>query len=1236
MHPSHAPTLTVKPHPFAPDTTVVQLQAGMTIVDVLNDHQVQESDGCHLHVSIDGRVIPRDRWQWEKLEPEQLVTVQAIPHDGGGGAESQESKNIGSIIAGVVLIIVGVVLVAYGGYFGVSLITMGLGLVAGGVAGLIAPFPQLAGPPQQDERIHSLTGIQNRANPWGMVPLVYGRHRIFPTFGAQQFTEIVGDDQYIRAVFVMEGPVSFSDHRIGGVPIADLEGVQIETRSGLSGDSPLTLYPYTWVEKPIAIEFDAPDWVSGNTTSYKHNITAPATDQISLDVTFPEGIIIFPANGGRASQSVFVTIEYKLVTSGTWLNPFGGEVEIPGFSSALLRRNYTWDVASGRGQYDIRMRFRFVGTTNPNDTVRGRPVWTVVRSITIPQTADEEPIQGDGLAKIAIRIKASGQLEGFLDSYNCIVQRLVAVWNGSSWDENQATRNPTWAYTDILTNPTINPQAVSRDRIDTTTMLDWATNNAAAGRSFDRIFEARPTVFQALQEIGPAGRASYQMKSNGLHSVVQDTLQTIPRQLFNRRNILNYRGSRGFPDELHGLRISFKNERVDWGDDERVVYDDGYTAANATKFQNLRFPGVTDPEAIFKLGRYWLADLRLRPERHLFETDMEFLVAQRGDLVLVQHDVMVVGLGGRRVTAVGTSGSDVTTITLDRPVEMEMGKSYGVRIRMTDGSTVEVNQHAVDTVVGEQETLTFTTPIPNSVFQPVEDDLVSFGLFDLETLPCLIHAVEPRGSDLRCTVTCINEGAGVHDADTGPIPAHDPKITLPTDFGYPPEPVIDALTSDDFVSVKQPDGSTWARIIVSLKPQPPVGNPNKFTVLLRWKEAEGEDWQNRTYPYLSNNIYAEPVNNGVTYDIEVRNYNLLNGHTSKPTTVQHTVDVAAAVPPDIDSITTENNWVVWSYASRPSDFLGYEVRYRQGNKVHWDSGIKAHDNFVSETRFSLDSIPPGTQTVMVKAVDRLLNYSTNPAAMITDLGLPLEEQNIIFTYDEHGAGFPGTITDGTVVGGDLLADDIGDTFWPTDPNSKFWQTDPDSLFWASAYKEMVYEFSIGISGWFKPFTLRLETDIEADSYTIEYQGDSRQPFWQDDSAPFWADDATPFWDQTVIPFRPWPHELKNAQASNYTFRITTSPGRIRGAIRSLTVVIDVDDVREFFENLSLSASGTIVTPTKAFKYIKGVEVTPNSPLGQFVNVQVQKINNATAVVLTPIDTNGQAVDGVADVELVGY
>ena len=108
---------------------------------------------------------------------------------------------------------------------------------------------------------------------------------------------------------------------------------------------------------------------------------------------------------------------------------------------------------------------------------------------------------------------------------------------------------------------------------------------------------------------------------------------------------------------------------------------------------------------------------------------------------------------------------------------------------------------------------------------------------------------------------------------------------------------------------------------------------------------------------------------------------------------------------------------------------------------------------------------------------------------------------------------------------------------------------PEQLFWGVGWQEMTYTFTLGISAYYEPLALRLESTIQADAVQIFYQTDSIEIFWGADDALFWdPDDQALFWDQTKPAFRPMPWQLKPAKGQIYTFKLITASGATQGII----------------------------------------------------------------------------------------
>jgi hypothetical protein len=93
-------------------------------------------------------------------------------------------------------------------------------------------------------------------------------------------------------------------------------------------------------------------------------------------------------------------------------------------------------------------RAKLYGDAN-DDKIKDTVVWTALRSI---KRAD--PISfPKPLALVALRIKASDQLSGIINTFNCICTSLVKAWNGASWDDDAVSQIPSDLFRHALQGP---------------------------------------------------------------------------------------------------------------------------------------------------------------------------------------------------------------------------------------------------------------------------------------------------------------------------------------------------------------------------------------------------------------------------------------------------------------------------------------------------------------------------------------------------------------------------------------------------------------------------------------------------------------------------------------------------------------------------------------------------------------------------------------------------------------
>jgi hypothetical protein len=665
------------PRPFSTYRVDLEVPPGQTIAQILAGLQIPP--WAHARVFLDDWLVDPEWYPRVRPRPGTTVTVRVVPTFGG---DDRGGKNILGIVLMIAVIVVSIWVPGALGLTGfwASALQAGISIVGSLlISALIPPqAPKLGdlGGSIASNRVSptlSITGTSNKLNPYGPIPRPLGKHRIFPPYGAMPFTEIVGDNQYLRLLFCLGyGPLTITDLKIGDSPLGQFQGVQVETRQGYVTDPPLTLYTRDIEEDGLSIHMS-----QGVPLTRR---TRPDTDQISVDFTMPNGLaVIIQSNGIVFWHQVTIRIRYRLVGTTPWITR--GTFTFPKKSLSPVRFNRTWGVA--KGQYDVevtRLDEEKQGQSIFGLTYFDKTFWSALRSIHA-----QHPINKKGLALVAMRIKATDQLNSVIDRFNCVVQSILPSWDGAAWTA-APTSNPAAMYREVLQG-SANARPVADARLDLPGLQAWSTACDAAGRQFNAVVDFGTTVFELLRDVAATGRASFHMQ-DGKFSVIRDVKQSTPIQHFTQRNSWGFRGTKVWPPEVHALKARFINRVTGWQQDERIVYDDGFTAKNASKFEALELFGVTDRDQAWKDARYHLAVARLRPELYELNVDVENLVCSRGDLVRVVHDVPLFGIAAARIKSITLNAAgNITALALDENVSMAAGKRYAVRIRQADGTS---------------------------------------------------------------------------------------------------------------------------------------------------------------------------------------------------------------------------------------------------------------------------------------------------------------------------------------------------------------------------------------------------------------------------------------------------------------------------------------------------------------------------------------------------------------------
>lgn len=701
-----------------------------------------------VEVYIDGVRILRPVWRRVRPKAGTTVVVRLIPQGGGAGG----TRGILQILVAIAAIAAQIILGPILGPLGTFLVTTAILIGGNLLINALVPLPKQD--QGQTKPNYTIGGFRNQLTPDQPVPKILGRHRIAPPYVVPPFTTTEGDDRYVTAAFLLGyGPLTISDIRLGDTPLSKFKDVQYEVREGIATDAALSLTPTQVIEEQLSVELSKADAdLHGPPTRY----TASNATEASIDLLFPSGLWARTRSGRPVSATVQVRVRMRKVGATSWTTV--GTLTYTMYKQQGFFRTFRWDLPD-RGRYEIELSRL---TADTDDIVDAQAV-TTVQWVALRSFRPEYPIQWDmPLALIAVKVKATKQLNGTLDTLNCIVESRIPDWDTDTgtWIE-RGTNNPASHYRYALQGPE-NLYPFDDDEIDLDALAEWHEFCTAKGLTYNRIHDDENTLLDVLEMIAAAGRAVPEYTGEKWTVIIDRPREDVIAHI-STRNSWNFSGERIYTRFPDAFRVSFIDETDDYAKSERTVRRPGYSGS-LDVVPTISMPGVTDPEQVYReaLRRHYEAVLR--PDGWVVEQDVEGNVVGRGDLVRLNHDVLSASHVSGRVVAVD-EGSQ--TVTLDETVTMDGGGSYAIRFRTLDGTTPFLSlQRGVTADAGEQTEIVLS----GSGDLPNVGDLFQFGEASAETFECIVKAID-YNDNLTCRLTLVPHAPTLEElADDAEVP----------------------------------------------------------------------------------------------------------------------------------------------------------------------------------------------------------------------------------------------------------------------------------------------------------------------------------------------------------------------------------------------------------------------------------------------------------------------------------
>ncbi len=743
-------------NPFQPSHREVMVtHPGQTIRQWLCSQGITEFDQPTVCIKNGAAVL---RGDWTVTPIDGLVIFITLPQGGGGGGGGKNPLNT------VLMIAVMVVATVYGGPLGASLGFSGTLATAVGSAVIMTagtalvsalvplPTPNMpsfssGGGLSQPSPTYSLQGQGNYARLSQPIPVVYGRHLVYPDLAATPYGEYQGNEQYLHQLHCIGlGDYDIEQIRIEDTPMASFEEVSYQI---VSPGSSVTLFNPDVVTAPEVAgqELLADTWTGG----FAINPADSDVTHIGIDILLPRGLYYANDAGGLEVRSANWKIEARAIDAkgdsvGSWFTL--GSESISAATTTPQRLTFKYPVSPDR--YEVRATR--LDSKDTSSRVGHEVRWGEARGYLAGGVAFP-----DNVTLLAIRMRATDNLSQRSSRLiNCIVTRKLPVWSADTgWSTAVPTRSIAWVFADILRASY--GAKLTDERIDLAALAQLDQVWTSRGDQFDGVFDQQVTVWEALTRVARCGRA-VPFLQGGIVRLVRDEARHLPVALFSPRNIVknSLKIQYVMPGEetADAVTVEFFSSRT-WKPDEVTVSLPGSSGTNPAK---LRLFGCTTEEHAVREGLYLAAANRYRRRIITFRTELEGMIPTYGDLIAIAHDMPSWGAGGEIVAW----DPDSKIATLSETVVFIDDQSHVMALRRRDGGVS--GPHAV-TLGGDAQQVVFDElpDIPIETGLSSERTHFAFGVVEQWSLLARVIAVRPRGEQVE--ITCVAEHQAVHTAD---------------------------------------------------------------------------------------------------------------------------------------------------------------------------------------------------------------------------------------------------------------------------------------------------------------------------------------------------------------------------------------------------------------------------------------------------------------------------------------
>lgn len=903
-------------------------------------------------------------------------------------------------------------------------------------------------------------------------------------------------------------------------------------------------------------------------TPIVRTVTDADTDAIMVTIRLNGLTVQNTSNGDLNGGSVSFKIEYQ-PNGGSYItavDPTQGT--ITGKTTSTYERQYRVNL-TGSAPWNIRVTritpdnvlasvqndIYFASYTRIIDHKLTYPDWALMGlSVDSSLFGADIPTRSYDIKGIKVKIPSN---------YNPLTRVYTGVWNGTfttAW-----TDNPAWVLYDLITNNRYGLgdyiDAAEVDKYGLYTIAQYCDGMVSDGKggmeprfTFNGAIETQEDALKVLQVVASTFRGMLYWGAEGTSGVitaVQDA-PTDPIKIFTPANVIDglftYSGTAA--ESQHAAAyVTWNNPDEGYKSAVEVVESPQLPSMRTYRKLPIVAYGCTSRGQANRLGK-WTLDTEINEgETVVFSVGLADADTRPGQVVKIQDPAYAeVRFGGRLM------GATTTALTLDAPVEFEVGQTYSIDVVLPDGTLAT---RACTNGTGTHTVVNLASALPQT-----PDALTMWAITASNLAPRLFR------------VLAVKEKNPAEYEITGLL--HDPNKYTRVETGLNLPSLSFTKLSRDIIA--PPTEITFFEYFVSSGPL------LRSAVNISWKASPDSrvvryELEVKT-PGTGNNFELAKSTNGLshvmegtidgTWSFRVRAFDSLGNPSLYTTLANQTLVINGQAPDDVADfqITNLTNTSVLSWAPVTSRNLShYEIRYSSAlTLANWNAAVQVIDKVSKDTTSVV--VASRTGTFMIKAVTLPTElypqglYSADASMVSTDIDF-LSTFNFVQNLVEDPT-FSGTRTDVVLRGGNLELDEISaGNYKPTGTYSHSGTIDLGAVYTSRVTPNIV------VAGSSSTNDVDLWADVDAilnvDGITDgQWAVEVQVSHTQDDPG------ASPVWS----PWRPLDVGDINARAFRFQTVLWSYFSTVTPSIEELSVTIDMPDFIQSGENIASLSGAT--------------------------------------------------------------